>query len=114
MNAKLRCLALVLGLVGLLAVPPEVRSSAWNKASGHTSTAHDPAGIRLADGTSLLATGAPTPAAQTAPQSATPDIKINKPLFYFGHVLEGTEVVHDFLVENRGSGDLAIDQVKTG
>jgi hypothetical protein len=37
-----------------------------------------------------------------------------QPLFEFGRVLEGTEVVHDFLIVNRGSGDLRIDQVLTG
>ena len=62
----------------------------------------------------LLATGAQSLAAQNEPQPAVPEMIVAESLFDFGRVLEGTEVVHDFLVENRGTGDLAIDQVRTG
>ncbi len=78
MNLKLRCLALALGIFG------------------------------------LLAAAAPAAAAQEEPQPAMPEMIVVDALFDFGRVLEGTEVVHDFLVENRGSGDLAINQVRTG
>ncbi len=62
----------------------------------------------------LLATGAQTLAAQNEPQPAVAEMIVAEPLFDFGRVLEGTEVIHDFLLENRGTGDLAIDQVRTG
>ena len=62
----------------------------------------------------LLATGAQALAAQDESHPAVPEMIVVQPLFDFGRVLEGTEVVHDFLVENRGTGDLAIDQVRTG
>ncbi len=78
MNVKLRNLALVLGIIG------------------------------------LLAAGAQALAAQNEPQPALPEVNVVDPLFDFGRVLEGTEVIHDFLLENRGTGDLAIDQVRTG
>ena len=78
MNVKLRNLALVLGIIG------------------------------------LLAAGAQALAAQNEPHPALPELNVLQPLFDFGRVLEGTEVNHDFLLENRGTGDLAIDQVRTG
>jgi hypothetical protein len=35
-------------------------------------------------------------------------------LFTFDPVVDGTEVVHDFRVYNRGKGALAIEKVQTG
>ena len=34
--------------------------------------------------------------------------------YAFEPVLEGSEVKHDFIVENRGSADLVIDKVQSG
>lgn len=53
---------------------------------------------------------------ETAPADpgAPPDIMIPNPLFTFETVVDGTEVVHDFQVYNRGKGDLAIQKVQTG
>ena len=49
-----------------------------------------------------------------ADPNAQPDIMIPDPLFTFEAVVDGTEVVHDFQVYNRGTGELAIQQVQTG
>jgi hypothetical protein len=50
----------------------------------------------------------------SADQKAHPEIMIPNPLFTFEAVVDGTEVVHDFPVYNRGAGDLEIAKVKTG
>jgi len=59
---------------------------------------------------------AENPAGQAVPAdpNAQPDIMIPDPLFTFEAVVDGTEVVHDFQVYNRGTGELAIQQVQTG
>jgi len=44
----------------------------------------------------------------------TANIMIPDPLFTFDNVVDGTEVVHDFRVYNRGQGELAISKVQTG
>ena len=46
--------------------------------------------------------------------TAAPEIAIPDPLFTFEAVVDGTEVVHDFRVYNRGKGELAITKVQTG
>jgi hypothetical protein len=70
--------------------------------------------ILIADntkGTSTAGEAAPTPAAG---QTTRPNIMIPDPLFNFETVVDGTEVVHDFRVYNRGTGELAIEKVQTG
>jgi len=47
-------------------------------------------------------------------QTARPNIMIPEPLFSFDAVVDGTEVVHDFRVYNRGTGELTIEKVQTG
>jgi archaellum component FlaG (FlaF/FlaG flagellin family) len=47
-------------------------------------------------------------------QAAPPNIMIPEPLFTFDAVVDGTEVVHDFRVYNRGTGELIIEKVQTG
>ncbi len=47
-------------------------------------------------------------------QKLQPEIAIPDPLFTFPNVVDGTEVVHDFPVYNRGTGALAISKVQTG
>jgi archaellum component FlaG (FlaF/FlaG flagellin family) len=47
-------------------------------------------------------------------QAAPPNIMIPDPLFTFDAVVDGTEVVHDFRVYNRGTGGLIIEKVQTG
>lgn len=39
---------------------------------------------------------------------------IPEPVFDFGEILEGGEVLHEFLVKNSGSEVLRIDQVRPG
>jgi hypothetical protein len=50
----------------------------------------------------------------SADQTAQPEIVIPDPLFTFENVVDGTEVVHDFPVYNRGTGDLEIAKIQTG
>jgi hypothetical protein len=39
---------------------------------------------------------------------------IPDPLYTFDAVVDGIEVVHDFRVYNRGTGELTIEKVQTG
>jgi hypothetical protein len=50
----------------------------------------------------------------TTDQAAPPNIMIPEPLYTFDAVVDGTEVVHDFRVYNRGTGELIIQKVQTG
>jgi hypothetical protein len=50
----------------------------------------------------------------TTDQAAPSNIMIPEPLFTFDAVVDGTEVVHDFRVFNRGTGELTIEKVQTG
>jgi hypothetical protein len=43
-----------------------------------------------------------------------PSLVIAQPTFEAGKVLEGDEVVHTFIVQNKGSEDLVIKNVKPG
>lgn len=47
--------------------------------------------------------------AEGAPVFMSPE-----PVYEFSPVLEGSEVVHDFIVRNTGTAELVIDRVKTG
>ncbi len=112
MKARLKTFMLTLGVVGLLGLPV-----AGHSGDGIQATGHDPVGskeILLAGSGSLVVTGSKAPAAPETPQTATPEVVVTKPLFDFGRVLDGTEVSHAYLLENRGSGDLAIEKVLTG
>ncbi|GEM_PF-638273 len=51
---------------------------------------------------------------QDTQKKAAPNIMIPEPLFTFDDVVDGTKVVHDFRVYNRGQGELAISKVQTG
>ena len=51
--------------------------------------------------------------AQSAP-AAVPSAVIRETRFEFPKALEGKEVTHDFIVENRGAAPLVIEEVKTG
>jgi hypothetical protein len=51
--------------------------------------------------------------AQTAAAEA-PDAVAVEPVFEFKPVLDGDEVVHDFVIQNKGSADLEIQRVQTG
>jgi hypothetical protein len=51
----------------------------------------------------------PAAAGQAAPVASLPEKSFN-----FDPVVEGTEVVHDFVIQNTGNGDLKIHRVSTG
>lgn len=46
--------------------------------------------------------------------SNDPVAEIAEKQYDFGEVANGREVVHDFLIKNRGAGELIISEVKTG
>ena len=37
-----------------------------------------------------------------------------EPKYDFGRVVEGTEVLHDFVIQNKGDADLYVKRVKSG
>ena len=43
-----------------------------------------------------------------------PSVFVPESRFKFGPVLEGTEIKHDFIVQNRGAAPLKIEKVRTG
>lgn len=43
-----------------------------------------------------------------------PAAVVNERTHFFSDVPEGTRVVHDFIIENRGNENLEIKKVKTG
>lgn len=112
MITKLKYLALLLGIIGMLAVPAGARNDSVDRAVGSELPGHPR--LLLAAASSLLATGNQKPAPETDQRATVPELIAAELLFEFGRVLEGTEVVHDFLIENRGAGDLLIEQVRTG
>jgi hypothetical protein len=44
----------------------------------------------------------------------TPSIQVPESTFDFGEVMEGGEIVHDFVVKNTGKAVLQIEQVRPG
>lgn len=57
---------------------------------------------------------APASLAGDATDAGVPGVKVPDSSFTFSPVVEGTQVVHSFVVENRGSAELKIEKVKTG
>lgn len=47
-----------------------------------------------------------------APQ--TPSVLIPDNQYTFSPVLDGTEITHDFVIQNKGDAPLAIEKVRTG
>ena len=43
-----------------------------------------------------------------------PSVFVPESSFKFGPVLEGTEITHDFVVQNKGTTSLKIEKVRTG
>ena len=85
-------------------LPANANQSAY-PAGGH---------ILIADNAAETPSDGKTAAAPAAEKTAPPNAMIPEPLFTFDTVVDGTEVVHDFRIYNRGAGDLAIEKVKTG
>ena len=44
----------------------------------------------------------------------TPTVLIPESRYTFSPVLDGTEVTHDFVIQNKGDAPLAIEKVRTG
>ena len=57
---------------------------------------------------------------ETAKQEITEDAKDGpvvfapEPVFTFESALDGDQVLHDFVIENKGTAELKIERVKTG
>ncbi len=71
-----------------------------------------PRSIGLA-GILLLLAAAACFGAETATRE-TPDAVAVEPVFEFKPVLDGEEVVHDYVIQNKGSAELEIERVQTG
>ena len=78
------------------------------------ATADGKAPALIADATANPSSGAETQESKTAENAPPPAIMIPDPLFTFDPVVDGSEVVHDFRVYNRGKGELKIEKVQTG
>ena len=48
---------------------------------------------------------------QTAPSSS---VVVSENRYTFPTVIDGTEVTHDFIIQNKGDAPLVIEKVKTG
>ena len=59
-----------------------------------------------------VACGVSARAADNPAQTQLPAAVVVQPSHDFGSVLEGTEIKHDFIVENHGSAVLEIQKVK--
>jgi hypothetical protein len=70
--------------------------------------------ILIADNATETSAAVEAATTQAAGQTALPNVMIPEPLFTFDTVVDGTEVVHDFRVYNRGTGEVAIQKVQTG
>ncbi len=49
-----------------------------------------------------------------AQNDAEPSVFFPETGYEFLPVLEGTKVVHDFVIQNKGTAELNVEQVKTG
>lgn len=56
---------------------------------------------------------APSSPAQTTTENELPLASASQSRFVFGTVVEGTAVLHDFIIENKGQGTLTIEKVQT-
>jgi hypothetical protein len=61
----------------------------------------------------VLAAASAAPAADGR-QAPGPSITVAEPRHSFGAVVEGSEVLHDFVIRNRGAAPLNLLEVKTG
>jgi len=49
-----------------------------------------------------------------AEKDATASVFFPESQYEFSPVLDGTQVVHDFVIQNKGNATLTVDRVKTG
>lgn len=61
----------------------------------------------------MLALAQPAGVAAPAANAAGPEITSGKPKFDFGNVDEGPDIIHKFVIHNRGKGVLKISNVST-
>jgi hypothetical protein len=111
MNGKVKSIALTLGLLILMVVPAGAQNTTYGPAGGNAPPDDS---IRRIAGSSSLVTENRNPAPENDPQLLVPHLVVIESQFEFDRVLEGEEVEHDFLIENRGDAPLAIHQVRTG
>ncbi len=52
--------------------------------------------------------------ADTEDQGGGPVAEVAAPSYTFPLVVDGTEVIHDFIIKNKGAAELEIVKVKTG
>ena len=45
--------------------------------------------------------------------SVTPSVSVSQPQYNFESVVEGTQVIHDYVIQNTGATTLEIQKVKT-
>jgi hypothetical protein len=50
----------------------------------------------------------------TAQSLQAPSVFIPNSRYNFSPVLDGTEITHDFVIQNKGDAPLAIEKVRTG
>jgi hypothetical protein len=53
-------------------------------------------------------------AAGTAEEGAKPSVAVLEPVYEFDEVVDGSQVIHDFIVRNTGDAPLDITKVKPG
>ena len=112
MKATLKNVTLMLGLTALLVIPAAAQNTSYDPIGDRALPDHPL--ILAAGASSLVVTDNRNPAPEHNPRSPGPELMVTEPLFDFDRVMEGEEVVHDFLVENHGAGPLAIHQIRTG
>ena len=104
-----RSISLILSMAFIMLSGPVVLP-AYADPAIHQTDGH----FLIADNATETPTDGEAATRQAAGQTAPPNVMIPEPLFTFDTVVDGTEVVHDFRVYNRGKGDLAIEKVQTG
>jgi len=74
--------------------------------------------ICVATGAFAVESATPDAAPATAgPENAPPaltTVLAPEPVYEFPPVLDGDEVVHDFIIQNKGQTEISIDRVRTG
>jgi uncharacterized membrane protein YciS (DUF1049 family) len=45
--------------------------------------------------------------------SVTPSVSVAQPQYNFESVVDGTQVIHDYVIQNKGATTLEIQKVKT-
>ena len=53
------------------------------------------------------------PGVEKKEAATSPSLSLPEPEFVFSQVVEGTEILHDFIVVNRGAATLEIQKVRT-